>query len=288
MVDPVSTFPDMETAADPDTADRYRSPEAFGARRETQEVDSVSTFPDMETPTDPDTGRETQEERMKDRILTQAFRTVMVGSLIVTFTACSKMNVMSTTDGTDREQVGSTDQAKGGPGSGGNSGRSPGREKRGGGAGSEPLTGFSKGPAEESVSGTGPLMLSKADPGSPGSRKMREPARRGLADIYFALDQWELTEEGRKNLAESADFLREHPRMKVLIEGHCDERGTIEYNLALGEKRAREARQYLADLGVKNVLGVTSFGKERPVFEEPDESCYWRNRRARVAIDDEQ
>jgi peptidoglycan-associated lipoprotein len=239
---------------------------------------------------------------MKDTVLTQAFRMVMVGSLIVTFTACSKMNLMSTSDGTDREQLGSTDQATGGRGSGGNSGRSPGRggrsdsnrslqEKGGGDAGSsgrEPLTGFSRGPVDESVGGTGPLMLSKADSGSPGSRKMREPARRGLADIYFALDQWELSEEGRKNLAESADFLREHPRMKVLIEGHCDERGTIEYNLALGEKRAREARQYLADLGVKNVLGVTSFGKERPVCEEADESCYWRNRRARVAVDDEQ
>src|SRR2546425_6438110 len=79
-----------------------------------------------------------------------------------------------------------------------------------------------------------------------------------------------------KNLAQNADFLKQNPTVKLLIEGHCDERGSREYNLVLGEKRALETRRYLESLGVKNALTVTSYGKERPVCAEHDESCYWR------------
>ena len=204
---------------------------------------------------------------MKDQRI--GLRLGMVGVLILAFPACSSMNVMSTTDGTG--QAASTDRAKGGQGSG--SGRSP-------------LTGFSKGPVEESVGGSGPLMLSKADQGGPNARGTA--ARRSLGDIYFAYDQWQLSEEGMKNLADSAAFLKDHPRAKVMIEGHCDERGTGEYNLALGEKRAREARHYLADLGIRNSVAITSFGKERPICTEQDESCYWKNRRAHLVVEGDQ
>jgi peptidoglycan-associated lipoprotein len=214
---------------------------------------------------------------MKDKLMRQGFRMVMVGSLVLMLAGCSSMNVFSTTDGTE---LGS--QGKGGRGDSGRLGKGG---DSGGLTGREPLTGFSKGPADESVGKSAPLMLSKADQETSAARRMREGNRKGLADIYFAFDQSDLTEEGKKNLEESAAFLKDHPRAKVMIEGHCDERGTIEYNLALGEKRAREARQYLADLGVKNFLVITSFGKERQVCEEHDESCYWRNRRAHLSFE---
>ncbi len=103
-------------------------------------------------------------------------------------------------------------------------------------------------------------------------------------DIYFAFDRWDLSEDGKMDLADIAEFLKEHPAAKLLIEGHCDERGSREYNLVLGEKRAQEVRRYLLNLGVTNPLNITSYGKERPVCTEPDETCYARNRRAHLVI----
>ena len=110
--------------------------------------------------------------------------------------------------------------------------------------------------------------------------------KRARGDVYFEFDRWALTNEGKKNLAESAAALKQNPSVKILVEGHCDERGTIEYNLVLGEKRAQETRRYLQTLGVTNPVGVTSYGKERPVCTEHDESCYWKNRRAHLAVEE--
>jgi outer membrane protein OmpA-like peptidoglycan-associated protein len=168
--------------------------------------------------------------------------------------------------------------------------------KRGGasgtpGSGDQPLTGFTKKPADETVPGSGPLTLSKADPQSQESlesqRKLRGDKRQTLADVYFAFDRWGLTEDGKKDLVQSAEYLRSHPAAKLLIEGYCDERGSREYNLALGQKRADETRAFLTDLGIRNPIAVTSYGKERPVCEERDESCYWKNRRAHLLIQNE-
>ncbi len=199
----------------------------------------------------------------------------MGGLAFLMVTGCSSKNVKSTSetglsssDGTSRD---------GGPGKGG------GNALRGG-----PLSGFGKKPADESIAGTAPLMLSKADQlaiDSREARKTREDSRKQLLDIYFAFDRWGLSDEGKKNLSESAAFLREHPKAKLFIEGHCDERGSVEYNLALGEKRAKEARQYLSDLGIHNTVAVTSYGKERPACKEHDESCYSKNRRAHLLIE---
>lgn len=154
----------------------------------------------------------------------------------------------------------------------------------------QPLTGFSQKSGEESVGDTGPVMIAKADQDAmktQQARRTRDDARRVLVDIYFAYDRWALSEEGKKNLSQSADFLRKHPTAKLIIEGHCDERGTHEYNLALGEKRAKETRHYLADLGIHNAIGITSYGKERPSCNEQNESCYSHNRRAHVVIESE-
>jgi peptidoglycan-associated lipoprotein len=101
-----------------------------------------------------------------------------------------------------------------------------------------------------------------------------------LGDAYFEYDRTDLSPEVRDRLARNARFLKEHPQFLVTIEGHCDERGTGEYNLALGERRAASVRDYLVSLGVPaNRLSILSYGKERPVCEDPDEGCWRRNRR---------
>lgn len=99
--------------------------------------------------------------------------------------------------------------------------------------------------------------------------------------VYFSLDQSDLSEEARQKLAANARFLKEHPELRVTIEGHCDERGTNEYNLALGDRRAHAAGDYLSSLGVEPSREKTiSYGEERPVCTESTESCWARNRRA--------
>jgi peptidoglycan-associated lipoprotein len=149
-----------------------------------------------------------------------------------------------------------------------------------------PLQGFSKTPSEEAVQAPPPTMTAKADQAEIAVRQAREALKQARGDVYFEFDRWVLTNEGKKNLAESAAALKQSPSVKILVEGHCDERGTTEYNLVLGEKRAQETRRYLVTLGVKNPVGITSYGKERPVCTQPDESCYWKNRRAHLAVEE--
>jgi peptidoglycan-associated lipoprotein len=145
----------------------------------------------------------------------------------------------------------------------------------------QPLTGFSKNPVDESVAG-GPSSALKQDEAAAGRKKADKGVE--LSDIYFPFDRWALMEEERKSLAASADFLKGHPRAHLLIEGYCDERGSRDYNLVLGEKRAKETRQFLIDLGIHNAVSIKSYGKERPVCAESAESCYWQNRRAHLMM----
>ena len=142
-----------------------------------------------------------------------------------------------------------------------------------------------KSPKEERVQPP-PTMVAKANEAEIAARKAQEAAQKQLADIYFAYDKWALSTEGKNNLAQSAEALKRNSSAKLLIEGHCDERGSREYNLVLGEKRAQETRRYLEALGIKNPVTVTSFGKERPVCTEHDESCYWKNRRAHLVVEE--
>ena len=138
---------------------------------------------------------------------------------------------------------------------------------------------------KENVVQAPPTMVAKADDAEIAARKAREAAQKALVDIYFAFDKWALTDEGKKNLTRSAEALKQVPTVKLLIEGHCDERGSHEYNLVLGEKRAKVAQQFLLNLGVTNPISVTSYGKEKPVCTEHNESCYWKNRRAHLALE---
>ena len=106
-----------------------------------------------------------------------------------------------------------------------------------------------------------------------------------LADVYFPYDSIELSDNAREILRTNADWLAENPRSKIEIEGHCDSRGTIEYNLALGAKRANAVRDYLVSLGVSSDRITTiSYGKELQVCQEETESCWAENRRAHFVV----
>jgi len=106
-----------------------------------------------------------------------------------------------------------------------------------------------------------------------------------LADIYFEFDQSSLTDAARAVLVRHAAWLAAHPDARVVVEGHCDERGTVEYNLALGDKRAQATREQLIALGVAAArLRTASLGKERPIATGHDEAAWARNRRAHFAV----
>lgn len=106
-----------------------------------------------------------------------------------------------------------------------------------------------------------------------------------LADVYFEYDQARLGDEARAILEKHALWLQNHRAARATIEGHCDERGTTDYNLALGEQRARAARDYLVSLGVAgDRLTTVSYGKERPLDPASNEAAWAKNRRAHFLV----
>lgn len=106
-----------------------------------------------------------------------------------------------------------------------------------------------------------------------------------LKDIHFGFDQYNLTPEARKILSQNTELLLKHPRVKIQIEGHCDERGTIEYNLALGERRAHTTKGYLISLGVSpDKISTISYGEEMPIDPRYNEGAWAKNRRAHFII----
>lgn len=106
-----------------------------------------------------------------------------------------------------------------------------------------------------------------------------------LKDIHFGFDRYDLTPKAREILAQNADLLLKHPRVTFQIEGHCDERGTVEYNLALGERRASSTRQYLMSLGVPtDRISTISYGEEMPADPGHNEEAWAKNRRAHFII----
>src|SRR5262245_3341412 len=109
----------------------------------------------------------------------------------------------------------------------------------------------------------------------------RPPGDSGpLKDIHFAFDSYELDEQARQILRDSAEWLKDNSKVPIEIEGHCDERGTVEYNLALGAKRAKAAKDYLVTLGVSpDRMSTISYGEELPLCSEHTESCWAENRR---------
>ncbi len=106
-----------------------------------------------------------------------------------------------------------------------------------------------------------------------------------LKTIYFAFDSYKLSSEARTTLKQSAQYMKDNSGTTIQIEGHCDERGTTEYNLALGERRANAAKDYLVRLGVDSSrVSIISYGEERPVDPGHDESAWSRNRRDEFVV----
>jgi peptidoglycan-associated lipoprotein len=106
-----------------------------------------------------------------------------------------------------------------------------------------------------------------------------------LKDIYFDYDRYEIRREDEEILRENAAFLKKNPKMKIQIEGHCDERGTAEYNLALGERRANHTKKYLISLGITSDRILTiSYGEERPLDPKNNEEAWAKNRRAHIVV----
>lgn len=106
-----------------------------------------------------------------------------------------------------------------------------------------------------------------------------------LDDVFYGYDSVNLSEEARETLNLNADWLRANPQARVEIEGHCDNRGTVEYNLALGARRATAARDYLVSLGIASErLTTISYGEELSVCQDETEDCWARNRRVHFAV----
>jgi len=106
-----------------------------------------------------------------------------------------------------------------------------------------------------------------------------------LSNIYFAFDDFSLSEQSKKMLVENAAWIMNNTQKKIVIEGHCDERGTEEYNIALGERRSNSSKRYLINLGVKtNQLSTISYGEERPADPGHNEEAWAKNRRAEFVI----
>jgi peptidoglycan-associated lipoprotein len=112
-----------------------------------------------------------------------------------------------------------------------------------------------------------------------------EELKESLQNIYFDFDKYFLRSEAKETLAKNAEYLKANLSVKIKIEGHCDERGTVEYNLALGEKRARSAMEYLINLGIEpKRISIISYGKERPVDPGHNEEAWAKNRRDEFVI----
>jgi peptidoglycan-associated lipoprotein len=124
-------------------------------------------------------------------------------------------------------------------------------------------------------------LVTKKEPGIEGEvfeSKM-------LKDIHFDFDKYDVRREDEDILKENAAWLKNNPKMKIQIEGHCDERGTVEYNLALGERRASNTKKYLVFLGIPpDRISTISYGEERPLDKSHDEEAWAKNRRAHIVV----
>ena len=112
------------------------------------------------------------------------------------------------------------------------------------------------------------------------NQSMSELFEQNVKDAYFDFNKADIRPDARDALAKTAEFLRSYPQVRVTIEGHCDERGSTEYNIGLGERRAQAAKNYLISLGIgANRMDTVSWGKERPFCTEHSEECWQQNRR---------
>jgi peptidoglycan-associated lipoprotein len=136
-------------------------------------------------------------------------------------------------------------------------------------------------PVDETTGFMEPETTSETIQESPSSLADRLNAQGIVQTVHFDFDKYDLRDDARRILARNAARLKEYSQLKIRIEGHCDERGTVEYNLALGEKRARAVRDFLIAQGIPaSRFSIISFGKERPAEPGHNESAWAMNRRA--------
>ena len=135
-------------------------------------------------------------------------------------------------------------------------------------------------PPPETMSNSSSSTTSSIVPGSAEDLKVN------VGDtVHFDYDKYSITDEDRGVLQRQSAWLAKYPQVRVTVEGHCDERGTREYNLALGARRANAVKEYLVSLGVSSArVDTISYGKERPICTESTEDCYAQNRRGVTTI----
>jgi peptidoglycan-associated lipoprotein len=170
------------------------------------------------------------------------------------------------------------------------------------------ITGCAKRPATTAATAATPAPAPRATPaptpspsapssGGAGAAAAAAPAQTprpsprefmavaALKEVYFDFDKYDIRPEDAKTLDANAVWLKSNADNLVLIEGHCDERGTNEYNLALGERRAKATMNYLVSQGIQaNRITIISYGEERPVCNEKTEACWAKNRRANFLV----
>lgn len=149
-------------------------------------------------------------------------------------------------------------------------------------------------PSEQKAPGGG-IVSEPVKPETPAAGQQMAAAEAGAAvtrempssfsDIHFDFDKSFIREDAKPVLSQVADYLKKNKGAKMQIEGHCDERGTAEYNMALGDRRAESARAYLASLGIpSSALSTVSFGEEKPVDPGHNEAAWAKNRRAHFVL----
>lgn len=140
--------------------------------------------------------------------------------------------------------------------------------------------------AGSAAGGYGSSSGSAMTPGTAARPNPKEfTAKTDLRDVRFEFDSYEIRLEDAQVLDQNADLIKANPSWKVLVEGHADQRGTTDYNIALSERRARASMNYLVSRGVRaNRISVISYGEARPMCAEASEDCWSRNRRAHFAV----
>jgi len=126
-----------------------------------------------------------------------------------------------------------------------------------------------------------PVPEARPEPAPPAPAPAKEP----LQDVFFDFDKAVIRDDGKKSLNENIQWLKANPAVQIRVEGHCDERGTNEYNLALGERRAKAVRDYLVAGGIDaKRISTVSYGEERPFVQGHDESAWKGNRRGHFVV----
>lgn len=215
-------------------------------------------------------------------------RVVLLGLVIVLSQGCGMKWLQSDGDVTSAQsdKADKADKAKSWNGEGVNP-NFPGTART---EASGDLRGFSQNPDEERLAQNG--YRASLNPSDIGGRRRAELTQEekaaieaGLQDVFFGYDQWTMSNAGMEALNRDASWLKDHPGAVLKIEGHCDERGTTDYNMVLGDKRAKAAKTYLLETGISpKQVAIVSFGKEQPFCFDHAESCYQQNRRGHMLL----